>query len=241
MKTRSNDATAAEHEDMATAAVSEDNAPNGEAMDWGAAPSEPAAYQDGSAAPSGAWSNESGAYDAAAPTPGYQPDAGQSNAYDPDDSIDNCTVILRGTKLVGDLQTDEDIVIAGSIKGNVTTVGRISLGGQVIGDVQSQSIELAGAVIKGNISVENQVLMDKDTTVIGNIQGREAELAGRVKGNLAIEKLIYIRETAILMGNITSESVHIEEGAILMGDVVITPDRNGMVQVDEPDFEISIK
>ena len=270
MNSLSKEVTAMEYEDTAMSAPQESDLLDKGTTGWETAATEPllsdAAYTapvyheeapyDSKLAPgtnpdagAGGWSNEPVSYSANTPGSVYEegpalaPGAEQGALYNEemDDSIDNCTVILRGTKLVGDLQTDEDIVIAGSIKGNVSTIGRISLGGQVIGDVQSQSIELAGAVIKGNILVEDQLLMDKDTTVIGNIKGREAEIAGRVKGNLSVEKLIYIRETAILMGNITSEAVHIEEGAILMGDVVITPDQNGVVQVDEPEFDISLK
>lgn len=157
------------------------------------------------------------------------------------DTSPETTAIAKGTKLVGDIETSGNLKIGGSVKGNVIVNGTLSLNGQIIGDIKTKSVEIAGSVVKGNIVASDHVRVDKETTIIGNVTAREGEIGGRIKGNLSMEQRVHIQDSAILVGNLASGSVHIEEGAMLKGDVTITQGKGVSVQVEEPEFDIHIE
>lgn len=160
---------------------------------------------------------------------------------DPAETPPETTAIAKGTKLVGDIETSGNLRIGGSVKGNVIVNGTLSLNGQIIGDIKTKSVEIAGSVVKGNVVASDHVSVDKETTIIGNVTAREGEIGGRIKGNLSMEQRVHIQESAILVGNLGSGSVHIEEGAMLKGDVTITQGKGVSVQVEEPEFDIHIE
>ena len=87
-------------------------------------------------------------------------------------------LIASTTRLVGDIQTDSDIRIDGSLKGNLSTSGRliVGTGGSLNGDITCKSAEIEGK-IEGTINVK-ELLSLKSTS---NLQGEV------ITGQLMIE------------------------------------------------------
>ena len=59
--------------------------------------------------------------------------------------------------------------------------------------------------------------MYKRQVVIGNIIATSAVVAGAVKGDIDVQGPVILDTTAIVMGNIKSKSVQINNGAVIEG------------------------
>jgi len=62
----------------------------------------------------------------------------------------------------------------------------------------------------------------------GNIRAAQAEIQGKITGDLIIEDLLTVRKTAQIDGNVTTKKLSVESGAILnatctMGQTATTP------------------
>lgn len=81
------------------------------------------------------------------------------------------TVISQGTTINGDVATESDIRIDGSITGNVDCRGKIVIGaiGAVTGNISCSSAEVSGAVT-GNIKTTDSLSLKATSVVKGDIQ-----------------------------------------------------------------------
>lgn len=157
-----------------------------------------------------------------------------------EDWSNETTIIAKGTKIVGDIETGGNLQIDGNVKGNVIAGASLQLNGRVIGDIRAQDIDIVGSAIKGNIAAKSNINIDKNTTIVGNVTADEGSFDGRIKGNLTIKQRAHLDKDAVLVGNLVAGIVNIEDGAMLKGDVTISHGSGAQVQVDEPDFDIAI-
>ncbi|MEG1577481.1 MAG: polymer-forming cytoskeletal protein, partial [Oscillospiraceae bacterium] len=78
-----------------------------------------------------------------------------------------------------------------------------------------------GARIEGNVIAREHVDIDRNSKVIGNVQGSSVLLDGQLDGQLRAEGLVCLRKNAILNGDIQAGSLSIEEGARVTGQIVM--------------------
>ncbi|TBR19375.1 MAG: polymer-forming cytoskeletal protein [Chitinophagaceae bacterium] len=95
------------------------------------------------------------------------------------------TIIGAGTTLKGDITSNEDLRIDGSIIGNVNSNAKI--------------------VIGTNGSVE------------GDIFGNNADVIGKVSGNIRIKELLQLRGDCVVNGNIFAGKLQVEPSATFNG------------------------
>lgn len=134
------------------------------------------------------------------------------------------TVISRTMVIVGELSSTGDIDIYGDIKGTVKTDGDIKATGKVIGDMKGNSLTLNGCTIQGNITAQGNVTIGLNTIVVGDIIADSIKLNGKVKGNLAIAKMSEFLESALLVGDVNSQTISMSQGAKLHGNVSVSMD-----------------
>ena len=85
-------------------------------------------------------------------------------------SDQDCNLIIAGTRITGDILSDNNILIEGEINGNIDCKGKVTIGdsGKVKGNISCFTSEIFGT-IEGEIKVED-VLNLRDTSIIyGNI------------------------------------------------------------------------
>ncbi len=150
------------------------------------------------------------------------------------------TYIAPGTVVVGDINTTSDLQVLGEVKGNLKVATKLELHGKVIGDVEADEAAITGSLIRGNLTVQNLVTIDADTTIVGDVSARNAEINGKVKGNLTVDERGHFKTNATLVGNLISGTVIIDEGAMLKGDIAITNAQYEDISVEEPEFDIEI-
>ena len=108
-------------------------------------------------------------------------------------------------KMAKNMETDHssiNLIGAGTtIKGEVTSSGDIRIDGKLIGPVTSK-----GKIIVGNTGV-----------VEGEIYCQNADFFGKIDAKVEVEELLSLKSTARLTGEISSDKLAIEPGAVFTG------------------------
>ncbi len=87
------------------------------------------------------------------------------------------------------------------IYGGLDTKGDIRVDGKITGDVKSKA----------------KVVIGVTGEIIGNICAESAEISGFIKGNLNITEILYLKATATVNGDVSSNKLVVENGANLTG------------------------
>lgn len=127
------------------------------------------------------------------------------------------TYITKATVINGDLQTDGCIDLIGTVKGAVSCDGKLIVGGSITGDVQVGELYANAARIEGDVHVVDAAKIGVGTVVVGNVFAGSAVIAGAVKGDIDVQGPVIVDSTAVIMGNIKSRSVQINNGAVIEG------------------------
>lgn len=101
--------------------------------------------------------------------------------------------VLKSMNMIG---------IGTKITGDVHTDGDIRIDGQVSGTVQSKS----------------KLAVGESGYIEGNVHCANGSIEGKVKGNLFVSELIFLRKTAVIDGDIVTKKLVVEEGARLNGN-----------------------
>jgi cytoskeletal protein CcmA (bactofilin family) len=100
------------------------------------------------------------------------------------------TVIGAGITVEGEITTDEDIVVAGTVRGKVSAKESVTIeqGATVEADVVGGSLVVAGA-LTGNVTVHERVDLQSGARVIGNVKASRVTIAdgALLKGNVDME------------------------------------------------------
>ena len=127
------------------------------------------------------------------------------------------TYITKGTKITGDIETDGSVDIIGSVEGNVICKGKLVLGGIIQGNVTAGEIYANAARVEGDLTCEGSTKIGVGSVVIGKVSGNSAVIAGAVNGDIDVQGPVIVDSTAVIMGNIKSRSVQINNGAVIEG------------------------
>ena len=88
------------------------------------------------------------------------------------------------------------------IVGNISTMGEVQVDGEIEGDLQC-----------GNLT------MGEQGSVIGSVEAESAILKGRIEGKIRAKK-VRLEKTSVLIGDVYHESLSVEAGAQLSGQVI---------------------
>ena len=134
------------------------------------------------------------------------------------------TVISRSMVIVGEITSSGDIDVYGDVKGSVKTDGDIKATGKIIGDLSGNNFTLNGCTVQGNIIAKGNVMIGLNTVVVGDITAENIKINGKVKGNLSIAKMSEFQESALLAGDVHSQTISMSQGAKLHGNVSVALD-----------------
>ncbi len=130
---------------------------------------------------------------------------------------DEVACITEGMSITGDLQTTGSLDLIGKITGNIKCLGKLNVTGEISGDSDAAEIYAESARITGEVRSKGSVKVGQSTVIVGNISGSSAVIAGAVKGDIDVHGPVVLDTTAIVMGNIKSQSVQINNGAVIEG------------------------
>jgi cytoskeletal protein CcmA (bactofilin family) len=130
---------------------------------------------------------------------------------------DEVASITEGMIVKGDIATTGSLELIGKITGNIKCLGKLNITGEINGDSDAAEIYAESARITGEIKSKGSVKVGQSTVIVGNIYGSSAVIAGAVKGDIDVHGPVVLDTTAIVMGNIKSQSVQINNGAVIEG------------------------
>ena len=130
---------------------------------------------------------------------------------------EDITYITKGTTVKGDIETDGGIDIIGNVIGDVTCGNKIILGGTIKGNVSAKELYANAAKIEGEVTIEGNAKIGVGSVIVGNVVASSAVVAGAVNGDIDVHGPVIVDSTAVIMGNIKSRSVQINNGAVIEG------------------------
>jgi len=137
-------------------------------------------------------------------------------------SAKSVTVISSDAEITGDLKTQGDLNMMGTINGNVEIKGNINTSGTISGNVVAGSAYISGGKIEGDFfNSEGNVRIEESAELLCNLATGNLETSGRITGDIEAEGSVVINETAVVSGNITSKYLTVKEGAKISGTVKI--------------------
>ena len=132
-------------------------------------------------------------------------------------ATDENAVITAGMTITGNVDSSGSLEVLGNIKGDITISGKLCVVGSVEGNSKANEIYAENAKIIGEINSSSAIKIGQCSVVIGNLYGTSAVIAGAVKGDIDIKGPVILDTSAIVMGNIKSKSVQINNGAVIEG------------------------
>ncbi len=130
---------------------------------------------------------------------------------------DETAVITAGMTITGDMISRGSIDILGKVKGNVEILGKLNVSGTIEGDSKAAEVFADAARITGKVTAEGTIKIGQNSVIIGDIVASSAVIAGAVKGDIDVQGPVILDASAIIMGNIKSKSVQINNGAVIEG------------------------
>lgn len=95
------------------------------------------------------------------------------------------------------------------IQGNIETPGNFRIEGKLTGNLISKAKVALGPV----------------ASITGDIKAQNAEIDGRVEGNVDVAELLTMKATAVVTGNITTSKLVVEPGAVFNGKCTMNTSR----------------
>ena len=93
----------------------------------------------------------------------------------------------------------------------------IGAGTTITGNVQSNGDIRIDGIIKGNLVSKAKILVGAGGVVEGDIDGKQADVLGKVTGKIKVADLLYLHGKAIVDGDIYAGKLQIEPTASFNG------------------------
>src|SRR5215471_6679455 len=115
--------------------------------------------------------------------------------------------------------------------GNGTTL--IGAGTIVKGDISSNSdLRIDGSII-GNVSSTAKIVVGASGNIEGDISGNQADIVGKVSGNIKTKDLLQLRGDCVVNGNVHAGKLQIEPTAVFNGQCQMGKVDDGKVNIVE--------
>lgn len=90
---------------------------------------------------------------------------------------------------------------------------------KVEGDFSSEGNMVIKGDVTGSVTTSKLLTAEEGSTIMANVQARDAVIAGRVKGNVVVADQLEITNTAQIMGDISCAVLVVEAGAQMSGKI----------------------
>ncbi|GAB2988329.1 hypothetical protein GCM10027049_31160 [Mucilaginibacter puniceus] len=92
-------------------------------------------------------------------------------------------------------------------------------------DYLSDKVIFLDQKLAANLFCSENIFIEKDGELAGNICGKHCVISGTVSGNISATELLEITKTAIIKGKIRATDICIEPGAVVNGAITIGEDK----------------
>jgi cytoskeletal protein CcmA (bactofilin family) len=98
-----------------------------------------------------------------------------------------------------------------------TSTTIIGAGTTISGNIQSNGDIRIDGVLKGNLTSKAKILIGSDGVVEGDIDGKQADVLGKVTGKVKVAELLYLHGNAVVDGDLYAGKLQIEPTASFNG------------------------
>ena len=111
---------------------------------------------------------------------------GNGKTAGPTNSPDRLNRIVEGTSIKGDVKTDSNFRLDGTLEGTLDSTGKLVIGttGKIVGEVVCANADIEGE-IQGNIKVDGLLMIKSTAKITGNIVAGKIgiETGAKFEGN----------------------------------------------------------
>jgi len=159
----------------------------------------------------------------------YALDFDEGNVYS-----DEKTIISKNTVIRGALQTQDSIRLLGQVLGDIECKSNIVVAGKVRGNTTAANAYIFDAQVDGDVRCDDVINVSNDAWVLGNIRAQQAEINGKIKGNIEIRHAVSIGANSSILGDISTDELEIKRGAFINGQVMMySPSRDVLDRFDQ--------
>lgn len=151
------------------------------------------------------------------PTYFSQPVAPGDSSFDKPEK--EMSIISKNTVIFGDIRSLADITINGKVRGNVDVLKDASMHGMLVGNLRCNNSRMEGSSIQGNVMSKGSTYIHNDSILLGNLKSQNSNIDGKVKGNMDVGNRAYLHQNAIVVGDINTNTIAVEDGANIKGFV----------------------
>ncbi len=107
-------------------------------------------------------------------------------------------------------------------------LNRLVEGTKVVGELIADSnIRIDGEIL-GNVSCAGKVVLGEMAMIKGNLTCNEADIEGKIEGDVMVDSLLILREKSKIIGNIHTAKIEINQGAIFLGNCNMSGNKAGI-------------
>ncbi len=108
-------------------------------------------------------------------------------------------------------------------KNSNESVNSIGKGSILDGSINAPGDIRVDGVLKGKLIAKGRLVLGKGGSVEGEVECGSAVISGELKANIQSTDLLILKETAKLYGDIKTEKLSIEPGAMFSGKCIMGP------------------
>ena len=102
----------------------------------------------------------------------------------------------------------------------------------VVGDIETRGPLMVSGHVRGDGRIGGTLSVSKSAHWEGDIEAKQAVLAGQVTGRIVVEEKLEISASAVITGEIIAKVLAIANGARIEGEVTVTSGK-AIVKFDE--------
>lgn len=106
--------------------------------------------------------------------------------------------------------------------GDGTTRNIIAFGTVIIGDIVSDGDFRIEGTLTGTVKSKGKIVIGETGKIEGEVYCQNADLCGKVKGKMEVAELTILKATSNFEGDVTTQKISIEPGALFSGNCHMT-------------------
>ena len=106
-------------------------------------------------------------------------------------------------------------------------INLVSNGTDITGDIKSSGDIRIDGSLTGNLNTKGKVVIGTTGKIKGEVVCKNSEVSGTVEGKINVNKLLILKASSKIFGDIAKTRLSIEPGAIFSGNFKMSDNNNG--------------
>lgn len=133
------------------------------------------------------------------------------------------TILAEGSTFEGTLRAKGDVDLACNFRGDILSEGKVTMRTSLVGNVTGNCVELVDCNVQGNVQAATVLGISSHSVVVGDVKTQDLLCAGEIAGNIESKGHVILSSSAKLKGDLTAATLSIEQGAVIEGNLKVSP------------------